>query len=291
MSQKQQITEQEQLFRNALGAIITHDREGLAEVLGEGIDADYRPATAHPWDSLLVKAVSAENVDAVEMLLAAGAGKKNQQDQTIALTTALDGDNEQVVHVLMEAGFGASSLAPVDSRHPLMEEYRNLPNISTSHEPENLKARLFKKGANGKAPLDNPKVWHKFDEIAAVLEQQGTPIRKDDLFDLNSQGDAWLDVAIKSHAFDAVQVHLSKQGEAFTLAEIRQEQGLMELLCRKGNAHSLFNYDMLVPEGGLKGLRQLQEEVPKDSLWQVQNLSQLRQQLRPLEAHHQGIGR
>ncbi|MBM3617272.1 MAG: hypothetical protein FJX23_01860 [Alphaproteobacteria bacterium] len=291
MSQKQPISEQEQLFRNALGAIITHDREGLAEVLGERIDPDYRPATAHPWDSLLAKAIFAENADAIDMLLAAGAGKKNQQDQTIALSAALDGDNEQMVHLLMEAGFNTGNLSPEDNQHHLMEEYRNLPNISISHEPENLKTRLFKKGANGKAPFDNPKVWHKFDEIAAVLEQQGTPIAKDDLFDLSSNGETWLDVAIKSHAFDAVQEHLSKQGEAFTLAEIRQEEGLMDLLCRKGNAHSLFNYDMLAPEGGLKGLRKLQEEVPQDSLWQVQNISQLRQQLRPLEEHRQGIGR
>lgn len=292
MSEEKTFQENANLFRRAVKAVESHDNETLVEVLSQGFDPDFRPEANIPtWHSLLIKTISAKNVEALDILLGMGAGKKTTQDQNTALTTACDGDNELILHLLMEAGFNSANLPHTTARHPVLEDYRSLPNISLSHEPENLKARLFKKGANGNAPLDNPRVWHNFEAIAEVLEAQGTPITKDDLFGINHSGETWLNVAVKCRAFDAVQAHLGKQGDAFTLADIRQEEGLMDLLVMKGNAPSLFTYDMLAPEGGEKGLRELQKEVPQDALWQVKNLSQLRQELRSLADHRTGIGR
>lgn len=281
---------QDELYGRAAKAVTSHNHDALVEVFNEQIDPHYRPA-ANPRDSLLVKAIFAENTDAMDMLLAAGAGKRTQAEQNYALTIACDADNETVLRLLLEAGFSSANLPQSTPHHPLMQEYDALPNISLSNEPENLKSRLFRKGANGKAPLDNPKVWHHFDAIAEVLEKQETPITKDELFGINSNGETWLETAIKSHAFDSVQKHLEKQGDGLTLAEIRQEEGMVDLLCRKGNAQSLFSFSMLVPEGGEKALRELQNEVPQDSLWQVRNLSQLRQELRAASPRMTGIGR
>lgn len=291
MSETTKLSEQDELYERALEAIFTHDHDALVEVFNDRLDANYRPPTKLPWDSLLSKAIHSENIDAIDMLLAAGAGKETPQDQHLTLVTACDGDNETILHMLMEAGFSTTNMSPNGPHHVVLDEYNAMPNVSLSHEPENLKSRLFKKGVNGDAPLDNPRVWHNFGAIAEVLEGQGTPITKDDLFNLNSDGEPWLNVAIKCRAFDAVQKHLRTQDDAFTLKDIRQEEGMMELLAMKGGLKSLFTYEMLAPEGGEKALRQLLNEVPQDSLWQVRNLSQLRQEMRPLSSQHSGIGR
>lgn len=176
--------------------------------------------------------------------------------------------------------------------HDVLEEYTDRrPRIDSGHEPEKLKERLFRQNNWRFSPLDNPQTWQEFDSIGALLLEQKNPITKDEWFDLNGQGERWIDVAVKFRMVDKVLEHMKAQGERLTVDDLVQDPPLLENICRKGGAKQLFNREFLQHEG-VAGMKRLQEHMPEDAKAEITNRFALKTWLNMHEQQQaQGQGR
>lgn len=204
--------------------------------------------------------------------------KTKQFDVARALLEAGANHHDDGVRGLVQKG------GEYEELKDLLDEYEHhLPGIDASRSPETLKQRLLRQNDRGFAPLDNPKVWRDFDRIGVALLKQGTPLAKDDLFDINRVGRCWIDKAIDCRALDKVLSHLHAQGDYLSVRELTDDPGLLEHICDKGGVRHLFTLEQLRREG-TAGMRELQAHIPELTLAQVPNRFQLASELRAADA-------
>lgn len=275
-----------QLHWEAAHAVSTKDYVKLSRLLRD------HPGEEIKIGKLMERAVFTGDVKVVDMIVTADRGMEGHRERLRhAAKAACETGNEEVIQSLICAGAPIEGIMVTDYVEELLHEYRDQrPTIDPTHNPETLKERLLKPSQQHFTPLDNPKTWHRFNEIGAILLAQGKPLTKDELFGYNPQGVRFIETAIASRALPEVMQHLKAQGDPLTLQEIRDEN-LLDLVCRKGGAPLLFVQEMLVGEGGVQALDTLRREVPEEAMFQVNNLSQLRLALQSLPQTGKGMGR
>lgn len=304
LTPEQRTEVQRTLFR----AYCDRDIAGMEAALMEGAQAGWIPqAGAEQSEPLLHMAAGDDRVDAVRLLLNWGADvEAHDREGRTALYHTSRWNSPKAARELLEAGadyrhacFGGGSLAAAlqdavthdyDDLAALIEEYEGRPNISLSNEPERLKERLFRRDKQHFTPLDNPQTWKNFDAVHGTLMAQGTPITKDEWFDVNGRGERWIDVAVRFRALDKVLGHLHAQGERLTVDELLNDEPLLEAICDKGGVRHLFTREQLQGEG-VEGMRRLQAQLPDSALAQVRNNYALTAWLQRDMQQAQGRGR
>lgn len=282
----------------------SNDIAAMEAALANGALAGWMPPKGAP---LLHEAARDNKVDAVRVLLNWGAdAEMRDSDGGTPLYQACLKGNAEAAQELLEAGANyrssagnghmAESLLQTarggrDALAAVIEQYdNNRPRISPSKDPETLKERLFRFDKQHFTPLDNPQTWRDFDALHHTLMEQNTPITKDEWFDLNGEGERWIDVAVKFRALDKVLGHLHAQGERLTVDELLADKELLDGICHKGGVRHLFTREQLQGEG-VEGMRRLQRAIPESAMGQVKNRFALTTSLQQDAQRTQGAGR
>lgn len=223
-------------------------------------------------------AVRGSALEALNLLFEAGADAKavNKKGKTA----------NWFIHQQVHLGDGLGDYEALIDQ--LFDEYgHQRPMVNPFSKPESLKERLFAFNERmAYAPLDNPEVWKKFDAIGEILLKQGTPIEKEEWFEMNARGERWLDVAIRFRQLDKVLDHLHAQGERLELDSLIGEDGqaneLLQAIANKGQARHLFTPNQLIDEG-MDGMQKLMRALPETVRPQIQNLHQLKAQMQQMK--------
>lgn len=301
----EQITMQEQLFAAAQRDDVSHMRE----LLIQGADPNWMPATnAESRDqpvgvSCLHEAADWQSLDAIKLLVNWGADVNctNPEGNT-PLLILFSKPCAAGARELLDAGAksqtsnnenrNARTMLPQGAEAEshdallcmeLLDEYDSHPRINVNSSPEQLKERLFKTDGNHCSPLDNPHVWQQFQVIGQVLMEQGTPLTKEDLEEVNTRNETVLERAVRYRALDDVLAHLREQGDRLTVEEITQKPAFLETVREYDAAHSLFTRAQLQDEG-VSGMAKLKDALGEDAMDTVRNQFSLKAGLR---AHEQ----
>lgn len=300
--------EQNELQRKLLEAVKGDDVSAMDQLLAEGADPTLFLADDGQEMNYLAVAAREGNQDAVRVLLnwGADANAANQDGKTAMHFLSL-APNRETMHQLLEVGGrfdvadkgGATAYGNVeamldhaditDGCLELMNEYRNMPRINASNDPQNLKARLFKEHS-GSTPLDNPDVWQRFESVGKALLEQGTPITKQEMLDIQPDGDSILLKAAKARQLNHALKHLREQGDPLTVKDLRESPNLLTDLCHFGGVKALFSFPQLKDEG-VSGMYALRQSVDEASIAMVPNMHSLRARLEQEQAQQLDMGR
>lgn len=274
-------------------AILAEDIPAVLEAFAAGAT----PNGADRWNGLPPLHIATFNVkklDIVRILVNRGADvEKRDYNGVTALYYAFVKNQPEIAKELLESGAdlhsakGANKHASMDaltsfsrtSGHEelaaVLESYSTeRPSVKLSGRTKNLKEKLMSANKHGHTPLDNIATWQQFDEVSAELLQQNTPITKEEWFERNSQGERWIDVAVKFRAVDKVLGHMQAQGGAqLTVDDLVNDPSLLEHICSKGGVKHLFTPEFLQAEGmeGMEGMKRLQEHIPENAKADITN--------------------
>lgn len=177
--------------------------------------------------TLLITATIAGREDLVHLALARGASLHARDiDFHTPLHHAVRRKQPGIARALLDAG---ASLEKKDGRgqtplhrasdetlRQVLRHYRKAP----LPDPEAVtKETLFAKIEDGLCPLDNPKTWHQWDELAQSLAARGEIITKADLMRTNQDGKTWLERAVECRVFDRVAASLAATGDALDMGD------------------------------------------------------------------------
>lgn len=214
------------------------------------------------------------HTEITRMLLDYGASMELMGEGVIGKANAYDMAEDTLS---MNGGLGASGdkgrqRACVDVLRKQTEAYE-MPLPATY----DIKTLAFE-GEGYAAPLDQPRLWHQFDDVVRQMEKQGQALGKADLLAMNTDGKSWLQRGVECGKGTEVLAYLSARNEPLEPQDMLGADGLPTPLLQAIADHyalpALFSHDQWKgrpPEA----MQQVYQALPEDARGQVNNYHSL----------------
>lgn len=212
-------------------------------------------------------AASIGHAEIAGMLLDYGASLEQKGESVIGEATA-----EEIAQDSLSGNGGAEYRACAEVLRKQTEAYE-MP-LPATYDTKTL---AFE-GEGYAAPLDQPRLWHQFDDVVRQMEKQGQALGKADLLAVNADGKSWLQRGVECGKGAEVLAYLSARNEPLEPQDMLGADGLPTPLLQAIADHyalpALFSHDQWKgrpPEA----MQQVYQALPEDARGQVNNYHSL----------------